>query len=118
MATKGFRVDPDKLLDVADQVHELMRSMSGDAGYVSGNLPHYQEKAGAQILTEALSSFWSGDDVFANAYDEEHKGVCTTMQNMVTQLQNLETACRSTANQYKSQDGNSKQSVTKSGGWT
>jgi hypothetical protein len=109
--SKGFRVDPDALLEVARQVHELLQDVSGGSGYIPGNLPRYSEKAGPQVLTEALNSFWSGEDVFATAYGEEHKGIVTTLNQMVSQLTALETACRTTAAQYKSQDKTSKHEV-------
>ena len=103
--TKGFRVDPDKLSAVADKVKALLQDLSGETGYIAGNLPEYQ-KADAQALRDALKDFWSGDDVFASAYDDEHKGVVTTY--------NLERACRTTAEKYGAQDHKSKQDVTHS----
>ncbi|MGI8762161.1 MAG: WXG100 family type VII secretion target [Jatrophihabitantaceae bacterium] len=113
--TKGFRVDPGKLLAVADQVHRLLEDMSGGSGYVAGNLPRYREQAAPEKLTAALASFWSGEDVFATAYGYEHGGVVITMQRMVEQLTNLESACRTTAEQYQSRDTQSSQQVTQSG---
>lgn len=115
MAPSGFRVDPQQLLQVADEVHELLRLVNGDAGYVAGSLPRYQERADASVLTQALSSFWSGEDVFATAYGSEHRGVVTTMSSMVTQLGALEQACRSTAQQYQGQDERSTDTVKQSG---
>jgi uncharacterized protein YukE len=109
--SKGFRVDPDALLDVARQVHDLLEDVSGGSGYVAGNLPRYRDKAGPQVLTEALSSFWSGEDVFATAYGEEHDGIVSTMNAMVGQLTALESACRNTAAQYRSHDKTSKHEV-------
>ena len=111
--TKGFRVDPDKLSAVADKVKALLQDLSGETGYIAGNLPEYQ-KADAQALRDALKDFWSGDDVFASAYDDEHKGVVTTYQQMQKQLTNLERACRTTAEKYGAQDHKSKQDVTHS----
>jgi uncharacterized protein YukE len=108
---KGFRVEPDKLLAVADDVHRLLEDLNGDSGYVPGNLPRYQQKASDAVLTQALQSFWSGEDIFATAYGYEHNGIVSTMNAMVQQLTNLETACRTTAQQYKSQDTNSKHDV-------
>ncbi|HET6877267.1 MAG TPA: hypothetical protein VFH38_07045 [Jatrophihabitans sp.] len=115
MATSGFRVDPQKLLEVADEVHELLRLVNGDAGYVAGSLRRYQERADASVLTQALSSFWNGEDVFATAYSNEHGGVVTTMSSMVAQLSALESACRSTAQQYQGQDERSTRAVRQSG---
>lgn len=115
MAPSGFRVDPQQLLEVADEVHELLRLVSGDAGYVAGSLPRYRERADASVLSGALSSFWSGEDVFATAYASEHRGVVTTMSSMVTQLSALEQACRSTARQYQGQDERSTGTVKQSG---
>ncbi|MGH3628836.1 MAG: WXG100 family type VII secretion target [Sciscionella sp.] len=118
--TKGFRVDPDKLSDVADQVKGLLDDLSGNSGYIAGNLPRYQENAGADVLTKALASFWDGDDVFAQSYKYEHGGIVTTMQQMVKQLTALEKACRDTAKQYQHHDKQSKTDVKTSdnGAWT
>jgi hypothetical protein len=109
--TQGFRVEPDKLLDVADQVHRLLEDLSGQSGYVAGNLPRYQQQADKSQLTNALKSFWDGEDVFATAYGYEHDGICTTMQQMVTQLTNLESACRATAAKYGGEDKATKTTV-------
>jgi uncharacterized protein YukE len=117
---KAFRVDPDKLLDVANDVHGLLEDLNGGSGYVAGNMPRYRDNAGKQVLIEALSSFWDGEDVFATAYGEEHDGIVSTMTAMVTQLTNLEAACRTTAAQYKGHDKQSKQDVNAtnpSGAW-
>ena len=111
--TKGFRVDPDALADVADRVKRLHDAVSLDHGR-SGNLTDFQDSAKADSLTTALKSFWTGDDVFANAYGEEHKGVTTTFQQMQTQLGNLERICRTTAQQYHGHDQQAKHDVTTS----
>lgn len=110
--SKGFRVDPDKLADVADDVHRLMEDLSGGSGYIAGNKPRYEQNAGKQVLTDALKSFWVGEDVFATAYGYEHDGIVKTMDSMVQQLTNLENACRTTAEQYKGQDKQSKHQVS------
>ena len=117
--TKGFSVKPDQLTDVADAVKALLDDLSGNTGYVPGNLPRYREKAGKQVLEQALASFWSGEDVFATAYGYEHDGIVQTMQSMVTQLTALEKACRDTAAQYQHHDKRAKHSVTTSdnGAW-
>lgn len=117
--SKGFIVDPDKLTDVADLVKALLDDLSGNSGYVAGNLPRYREKAAPAVLTKALSSFWDGEDVFASAYGYEHDGIVQTMQSMVTQLTALEKACRDTAAQYQHHDKRAKHSVTTSdnGAW-
>jgi uncharacterized protein YukE len=113
--TKGFRVEPDQLLQVADQVHRLLEDLSGGSGYVAGNMPRYQQQADKGQLTSALQSFWNGEDVFATAYGYEHDGVVQTMNAMVTQLTNLENACRATAQKYGGEDKATKQTVQNSG---
>lgn len=112
--TKGFSVKPDQLTDVADAVKALLDDLSGNTGYVPGNLPRYREKAGKQLLEQALASFWSGEDVFATAYGYEHDGIVQTMNEMVKQLTQLESACRTTAAQYQHRDTQSKKTVTNS----
>lgn len=113
--TKGFRVDPDKLLTAADRVKKLHDAVSLDLGR-SGNLADFQDSAKAESLTSALQSFWTGDDVFASAYGEEHQGVVTTFQQMQQQLQALEQTCRGTAEQYQHHDHASRQDVLDSDG--
>jgi len=113
--TKGFRVDPDKLSVVADRVKRLHASVSLDLGR-TGNVVDFQDSAKSETLTSALQSFWTGDDVFANAYGEEHKGVVTTFQQMQQQLQALEQTCRGTAKQYQHHDDASRQDVVHSDG--
>lgn len=113
--SNGFRVDPDKLLAVADRVHALLQDVNGGSGLVSGNLPRYREKATAEPLSSALATFWSGEDVFATAYGAEHDGVVLTFQSIADQLTRLEAACRSTALKYKQEDKRSQQEVTQSG---
>jgi len=113
--TKGFRVDPEKLSAVADRVKQLNESVSLDLGN-SGNIVDFQNSAKADSLTSALQSFWTGDDVFANAYGKEHDGVTTTFQKMQQQLQALERICRGTAEQYRHHDQASRQDVLNSDG--
>jgi hypothetical protein len=120
-STQGFRVEPTKLLAVADQVHRLLEDLSGGSGYIAGNLPRYRQNANQSVLTAALADFWDGEDVFATAYGAEHDGIVQTMNAMVTQLTALERACRTTAEQYGGQDTQSRrevnQSAPQSGRW-
>jgi hypothetical protein len=112
--SKGFRVVPEDLLAVADQVRKLHDDLSGSSGFVSGCLSEYQ-KADASVLRSSLTDFVApGNNAYANAYDEEHKGIVNTMNAMVTQLASLEAACRNTAQQYTNQDKNSKHAVNSS----
>lgn len=103
--SNGFRVDPDKLLAVADRVKALLADVSGGSGVVLGNSTRYADHARADSLRAALAPFWNGEDVFANAYEAEHTGINVTFTNMTTQLTTLERACRSTAEKYKAEDG-------------
>lgn len=118
MASQGFSVDTTELLEVADSVHQLHQDLAG-VGSVAGSLPQYETKAAASVLRDALASFWDGQDVFATAYDREHNGIVLTMKAMLSQLQALEQACRSTAAQYNSHETESKQTVkqTEPGTW-
>jgi hypothetical protein len=110
--TAGFRVDPDKLLAVADQARQLHDDLTGGSGYVSGCLSEYQ-KANSQILRSSLTDFIEpGSNAYADAYDHEHTGIVDTMNAMAQQLASLEAACRATAQQYQKQDGKSKHTVS------
>lgn len=110
--TQGFRVIPEDLLTVADQVKQLHDDLSGGSGYVSGCLTEYQ-KANSSILRTSLADFVEpGSNAYADAYDKEHQGIVSTMNAMLTQLANLEAACRSTAQQYLNQDKRSKKDVS------
>jgi uncharacterized protein YukE len=118
VTSAGFRVDPDALLKVADQVHRLWEDLSGAAS-TAGSMPTYRDQANADVLRAALKPFWDGDDVFADAYKREHDGIVSTMSSMVRQLAELEKACRTTAAKYQGEDTSSKTTVTHSapGGW-
>jgi hypothetical protein len=112
IVTKGFNVNPKALTDVADDIHSLYQDVSGGTGYIRGNRPDFQKNAGQQSLTDALKSFWHGQDVFADAYGDE--GVLTTFQNIESQLKALETSCRNTAGHYQTGDDQSKTNVNQS----
>lgn len=115
-STKGFRVDPEELTKLAQDIHELFRDVSGDSGAVSGNLPQFQEKASEAALRQGLAGFWKGgQDVFSDAYGHEHDGICRTYSNIMANLQQLEQACRATAESYRKADGNSRSAVNGAG---
>lgn len=115
MAT-GFRVDPEELTKLAQDIHELFRDVSGDSGAVAGNLPQFEQKASAAALRQGLAGFWKGgEDVFADAYQREHEGICRTYATIMENLQQLEQACRATAESYRRADGNSRSAVTSAG---
>ncbi|MBE7186693.1 hypothetical protein [Jatrophihabitans endophyticus] len=113
MASQGFSVDTTKLLEVATSVHQLRNDLAG-VGSVAGSLSQYETKAAASILTNALASFWDGTDVFAKAYSTEHNGIVLTMKSMLSQLDALEKACRTTAAQYSTHEGETKTTVNRS----
>ena len=112
MASQGFSVDTSKLLEVAASVRQLREDLAGDGGQ-AGSLSQYEGKAAASVLRTALSSFWDGTDVFAQAYDTEQKGIVLTMKSMLGQLDALEKACRSTATQYSNHEQQTKTTVTR-----
>ena len=112
--SKGFSVEPHQLREVANRVHQLLESVSGNHG-VSGNRPDFEQAARSDSLTNALKSFWVGDDVFANAYDKEHSGIVETFKQMEDQLKILEKSCRDTAAGYHEGDRKSADGVTTSG---
>lgn len=119
MATSGFQVDPDQLIAVAERARRLREDLSGESGYVPGSLMSYSQNADPSAMKSALASFWVGQDVFSSAYGFEHQGIVQTISAMVEQLSNLETACRSTAQQYQQHDSAAQQNVTDStpAGW-
>jgi hypothetical protein len=107
-----FRVDPDKLTDVADMVKRLLDDVSGSTGYVGGNLPDFQ-KADGHELGQGLAVIWPNwDDGFATGYGYEHQGMIKTYQSMVQQLTALEAACRSTAKAYANREHDSRAAVS------
>jgi len=118
--TKGFKVDPDALLDVATLVHRLLADVSGDTN-APGNLQHYTEHGKGDVLKDTnkgLGKFAKSadDNIFATSYENVYSGVQKTYAAMKTQLTNLESACRTTAQQYQHHDDNTKSNVTQSGG--
>lgn len=118
MAGSGFTVDTEKLLEVANSVKRLREDLAGHTS-AAGSLPQYQTKAAASVLRNALATFWDGEDVFATAYDTEHQGIVATMSAMLTQLDALERACRTTAGGYTTGEHESRTRVrqTEPGGW-
>jgi len=112
--TQGFKVDPDALLAVAQQIDDLHSTIA--EGNTAGNLPNFQKNGGAEPLKKALGVFWAGggDDPLAAAYDTEHNAIVTTYNTIATQLQTLASTCRTTAQNYRDQDHQSSQQVKQS----
>lgn len=112
--TKGFKVDPDALLKVAQQVDDLHSLVA--EGNTAGNLPNFQNDGGAEPLLKALSVMWGGggEDPLAKAYQTEHQGIVETYNSIAGQLQTLAETCRNTAQAYQNQDQNSSQQVKSS----
>lgn len=115
MAGKGFRVDTDKLQDVATKVKALLDDVSGNTGYIAGNKPDFDQAEPTQ-LQNAIKGLWnnSNNDPFTTGYRYEHDGIVKTYESMVTQLTNLHIACQSTVDKYKEKDGQSKKTVNAS----
>lgn len=113
--TQDFKVDPDALMTVAQQIDDLHSTIA--EGNTAGNLPNFQKNGGAEPLKKALGVFWGGggDDPLASAYDTEHSAIITTYNTIATQLQTLATTCRTTAQNYGEQDHKSSQQVKQSG---
>lgn len=109
--TKGFKVDPDALLRVAQQADDLHSLVA--EGNTAGNLPNFQNDGGAEPLLKALSVMWGGggQDPLAKAYQTEHQGIVQTYSAIANQLQALAQTCRSTAQAYQNQDQQSSHQV-------
>src|SRR5689334_13334725 len=98
----GFKVDPDALDSVADMIQNLLDDLSGAHGRVAGSVPEFAKCAD---IGTALATFWgTRDNVFADAYGYEHKGITDTYTAIQTQLTNLQNAARSTAASYRAQE--------------
>jgi hypothetical protein len=118
--TKGFKVDPDALLDVAKQVDSLIDDVTGDTGY-SGNLKRFIDEAKSDALGNSskggLGELYGDDNnIFRTSYDDVRTGVQKTYQAMQEQLKQLSSACRSTAQQYQHHDDQAKSDVSQPGG--
>lgn len=117
--TKGFKVDPDALLSVAKQVENLLDDVTGDTGY-AGNLQRFIDEAKSDPLGASnkggLGKLYGDDNnIFRTSYDDVRTGVQKTYESMKTQLQNLATACRTTAEKYQHHDDQAKTDVSGSG---
>ncbi|WP_067431674.1 hypothetical protein [Nocardioides jensenii] len=101
-----FRVRPDDLIRVANRVANLKDMLEGSNQNVGGNVPNYTQDGDKQAIHDAIKGFLANesDDAFTKAYGFEHQGILNTYKEMVTQLGNLETACRTTAEGYAEQD--------------
>lgn len=111
---KTMRVDPDKLNALAARVQRLHDDLNGN---VSGSLPKLQA-VGKQNLQTALGSM-AGDgnatSAFVDSYDMEHGALISTYQSMVSQLQELQRRCTSTAALHGKNEANNRTVVDKSG---
>jgi len=116
--TQGFKVDPDTLTSVADMVKNLLADVSGDTN-MTGNLQHYTEKGKGEALSNTQDGlgklYGTEDNAFSNAYTAVYQGVQKTYAAMKQQLTSLESACRTTAQQYQQHDDDAKTNVTQSG---
>ncbi|MCW2648919.1 MAG: hypothetical protein QOF87_458 [Pseudonocardiales bacterium] len=109
--SRGFRVNTDKLTDVADMVKRLLDDVSGARGFIGGNLPDFRQADGHE-LREGLAVIWpEWDDGFATGYGYEHQGMLKTYESMVAQLTALEASCRSTAKAYANREHDSTAAV-------
>jgi len=117
--TKGFKVDPEALLRVAELVKKLHEDVAGDTN-APGNLQTYTVDGKGDALSDTnkgLGKFAASADqnIFAKSYGDVYKGILKTYNDMKIQLTNLENACRTTAQQYQHHDDAATSNVTQSG---
>lgn len=111
--TKEFRVDPDELKLVAEAISDLLERVKGDTGDY-GSSKDFSQHAGSGDLIAGLGTLdggGGGTGAFAEAYATIFDATNTTYQNMVTNLGNLEAACRSTVTQYATQEDQNEQDI-------
>jgi hypothetical protein len=103
---KNIKVDPDALDAVANKIQDLADQLSGKNGAYPGNVPDFSQHAGD--IRQPLSTFWDkdADNVLADAYAEELKGIIAIYTEIGTQLGSLATAAKTTASQYRKSDQN------------
>lgn len=115
--TKGFKVDSDSLVDVADAVKRLLEDVA--TNNYPGNLQHFTEHGKGTMLTDQKTGlgvlYGTKTNPFAETYDDVYNGVLTTFNSMKQQLTNLESTCRTTAQQYQHHEDDVKKNVTQSG---
>lgn len=112
MATKGFRVKPDDLLSVARQVQNLIDDIAGTYGNMTGNRKDFDSDTNGEHLKAAFTSvFDSVPGGYFEAYDLELRGIQAKYDAIQEQLDRLQAACRSTAQQYGASDKYTQQSV-------
>lgn len=111
--SKEFRVEPDELKAVADLIQDLLERVQGDTGEF-GSQKDFSQHAGTADITAGLANLdggAGGTGAFTEAYGRIHEATSTTYQKMVQNLTTLEQSCRSTAEQYQTQDEQSEQTV-------
>ena len=111
--TKEFRVDPDELKLVAEAISDLLERVKGDTGEYGSSQDFSQHANSADLIAGLgnLDGGAGGSGAFGGAYAEVFDATNLTYQHMVTNLTNLENACRSTAEQYKDQEDQTEQDV-------
>lgn len=111
--TKEFRVDPDELKLVAEAISDLLERVKGDTGEYGSSQDFQQNASSADLISGMgnLDGGAGGSGAFGGAYAEIFTATNTTYQQMVTNLTNLEAACRSTAEQYKDQEDQTEQDI-------
>lgn len=111
--TKEFRVDPDELKLVAKAISDLLERVRGDTGEY-GSAQDFQQNASSAELIAGMGNLdggAGGSGAFGGAYGQVFDVTNLTYQHMITNLENLEAACRSTAEQYKDQEDQTEQAV-------
>jgi hypothetical protein len=110
--TQGFRVDPEKLLAVADKIAALLDDISGPGG--TGTRTDFESNANTSHLQGALASLFPSigmGDPFVESYNLEFTGLSTKYDAIVNSLIEVEASCRSTAEGYRDSESDSQAAI-------
>lgn len=111
--SQEFWVKPDELKLVADSIADLLARVNGETGEY-GSQRDFQEKASSSELIAGLGNLdggGGGSGAFGSAYGQIYSVTNETYAKMVQNLTNLEAACRSTVEQYRSQEELNEQNI-------
>lgn len=105
--TQGFVVDPEELLQVAQDVQALLDDVSGANGNIAGNASDFAMNAETSNVANALASLFPGNapsSAYVEAYRYEYQGMQEKYNSIIAQLTELQGACRTVAEAYGTED--------------
>ncbi|MDT0202157.1 hypothetical protein [Nocardioides sp. AE5] len=113
---KGFRVDPEKLHEVATMAQDLADDIrEGHGASTNGRYEDFTRDAGPHNLQAAYSSMWPDSNIGdspAKAYTYVYDAMDAKYNAMASSLEWLAQAAEATATQYENSEDANRQTAT------